>query len=103
MTQVFSFLMFFCLVGCGSSDQTDAPEASTQETKHTVVLTSLESTGKIQAIKVVRQVTGLGLADAKRLVEGLPATLKSGVTESEAASVVEVLRGAGLAVEVHSE
>jgi large subunit ribosomal protein L7/L12 len=55
---------------------------------------------KINVIKEVRAVTGLGLKEAKDLVEGAPKTLKEGVTKEEAAKMKEVIEKAGAKVEI---
>lgn len=55
---------------------------------------------KIQVIKVVREITGLGLKEAKDLVDGAPQTVKAGVTKDEAASVKAKLEEQGATVEV---
>jgi large subunit ribosomal protein L7/L12 len=55
---------------------------------------------KIQVIKVVRELTGLGLKEAKDLVDGAPQTVKSGVTKDEAAAVKAKLEEQGATVEV---
>ena len=55
---------------------------------------------KIQVIKVVREITGLGLKEAKDLVDGAPSTVKSGVSKDEAASIKAKLEEQGAAVEV---
>ena len=55
---------------------------------------------KIQVIKVVRELTGLGLKEAKDLVDGAPQTVKTGVTKDEAASIKAKLEEQGAAVEV---
>ena len=55
---------------------------------------------KIQVIKEVRSLTGLGLKEAKDLVEGVPAALKEGVSEDEAKEVKEKIEAAGGAVEI---
>jgi len=55
---------------------------------------------KIQVIKVVREITGLGLKEAKDLVDGAPQTVKSGVTKDEAAAVKAKLEEQGATVEV---
>jgi len=55
---------------------------------------------KIQVIKVVRELTGLGLKEAKDLVDGAPQTVKAGVSKDEAASVKAKLEEQGAAVEV---
>ena len=55
---------------------------------------------KIQVIKVVRELTGLGLKEAKDLVDGAPATVKGGVTKEEAATMKAKLEEQGAVVEV---
>jgi large subunit ribosomal protein L7/L12 len=55
---------------------------------------------KIQVIKVVRELTGLGLKEAKDLVDGAPGTIKAGVTKEEAASMKAKLEELGAVVEV---
>ncbi len=55
---------------------------------------------KIQVIKVVRELTGLGLKEAKDLVDGAPATVKAGVTKEEAATMRTKLEEQGAVVEV---
>jgi large subunit ribosomal protein L7/L12 len=55
---------------------------------------------KIQVIKVVRELTGLGLKEAKDLVDGAPSTVKGGVTKDEAAAMKAKLEEQGAAVEV---
>ena len=55
---------------------------------------------KIQVIKVVRELTGLGLKEAKALVDELPGTVKEGVSQDEADDVVKQLEEAGATVEV---
>ena len=55
---------------------------------------------KIQVIKVVREITGLGLKEAKDLVDGAPSTVKSGVSKDESASIKAKLEEQGATVEV---
>jgi large subunit ribosomal protein L7/L12 len=55
---------------------------------------------KIQVIKVVRELTGLGLKEAKDMVDGAPQTLKAGVTKDEAAAVKAKLEAEGAVVEI---
>jgi len=75
-----------------------APAAEAQ-TEFDVVLK--EAGGKkIQVIKVVRELTGLGLKEAKDLVDGAPQTVKTGVSKDEAASIKAKLEEQGAAVEV---
>lgn len=75
-----------------------APAAEAQ-TEFDVVLK--EAGGKkIQVIKVVREITGLGLKEAKDLVDGAPQTVKSGVTKDESAALKAKLEEQGATVEV---
>src|SRR5690349_12578458 len=77
----------------------DGGAAAEEKTSFDVVLT--EAGGqKIQVIKVVRAVTGLGLKEAKDLVDGAPAPVKEGVNEEEANSVKSQLEEAGASVEL---
>lgn len=55
---------------------------------------------KVGVIKVIRNITGLGLKEAKDLVEGAPATVKEGVSKDEAASIKKDLEEAGATVDV---
>ncbi len=77
-----------------------APAASAEEkTEFDVVLASFGAK-KLDVIKVVREVTGLGLKEAKELVEGAPKTLKEGVTKDEAENLKKALEEAGASVEI---
>ena len=70
-----------------------------EQTEFTVTLTDVGS-NKINVIKVVREVTSLGLKEAKDLVEGAPKPIKEGVTKDEAASIKKKFEDAGAKVEV---
>ena len=70
-----------------------------EKTEFDVVLTSFGSS-KLGVIKAVREVTGLGLKEAKELVEGCPKTLKEGVSKDEAEKIKADLTAAGATVEV---
>ncbi len=76
-----------------------AGEAAEEQTEFTVVL---KSTGgnKIAVIKEVRALTGLGLKEAKELVDGAPSNIKEGVDKAEAESIKEKLTEAGAEVEL---
>ena len=77
-----------------------APAAAVEEkTEFDVVLASFGAK-KLDVIKVVRELTGLGLKDAKDLVEGAPKTLKEGVSKDEAEKIKEQLVAAGATVEI---
>jgi large subunit ribosomal protein L7/L12 len=78
-----------------------APAAETEEqTEFNVVLTGFSDGSKIGVIKEVRAITGLGLKEAKDLVEGDKSIVKEGVSKDEAASVKAKLEAAGATVEV---
>jgi len=76
-------------------------EAAAQEeqTEFKVVMTSFGS-NKVSVIKVVRQITGLGLKEAKDLVEGAPADIKEGLSKEDAEEIKKQLEEAGAAAEV---
>ena len=74
-------------------------EAVEEQTEFTVVLASFGEK-KINVIKEVRAITGLGLKEAKDLVEASPKEVKEGVSKDEAAKIKEQLEGAGATVEV---
>jgi large subunit ribosomal protein L7/L12 len=77
-----------------------APAAAVEEkTEFDVVLKDAGSK-KIQVIKVVREITGLGLKEAKDLVDGAPQTVKAGVSKDEAAQLKAKLEEQGAGVEV---
>ena len=70
-----------------------------EKTEFDVVLKAAGAS-KLNVIKVVRELTGLGLKDAKDLVEGAPKTLKEGVSKEDADKIAEQLKAAGAEVEV---
>ena len=76
-----------------------AAPAVEEKTEFAVVLTGAGDK-KIQVIKVVRELTGLGLAEAKALVDGAPKTVKEGVSRDEAEQIKNKLVEAGAAVDV---
>ena len=76
-----------------------AAAAAEEKTEFDVVLTSFGS-NKIAVIKAVRGITGLGLKEAKELVEGVPSPLKEGVAKDEAEDIKKQLEEAGASVEV---
>src|SRR6476619_1684109 len=77
----------------------DGAAAAEEKTAFDVVLTGAGQQ-KIQVIKVVRAVTGLGLKEAKDLVDSAPQTVKEGVAQDEADSIKSQLEEAGAAVEI---
>lgn len=76
-----------------------AGEAAAEQTEFDVVMSSFGG-NKVAVIKAVRALTGLGLKEAKGMVEGVPATVKEGVSKDEAEDVKKQLEEAGAAVEV---
>jgi len=77
-----------------------AGEAAAEEkTEFDVILTSFGEK-KINVIKAVRAITGLGLKEAKEMVDGAPSTVKEGVSKDEAADVQKQLEEAGASVEL---
>jgi large subunit ribosomal protein L7/L12 len=76
-----------------------AEVAAEEKTEFDVVLTSFGS-NKVQVIKVVRAITGLGLKEAKDLVEGAPSSVKEGVSKDEVEGIKKQLEEAGASVEV---
>jgi large subunit ribosomal protein L7/L12 len=76
-----------------------AEAAEEEKTEFDVVITEVGDK-KIQVIKTVRAVTGLGLKEAKAVVDELPGTVKEGVSQDEADDVVKQLEEAGATVEV---
>jgi len=77
----------------------DAPAKEEEKTEFTVVLKA-GGAQKIQVIKVVREVTGLGLKDAKDMVDGAPKDVKAGVPKAEAEDIAKKLKEAGAEVEI---
>jgi large subunit ribosomal protein L7/L12 len=74
-------------------------EAAEEQTEFTVQLTSVGDK-KIQVIKVVRELTGLGLKEAKDLVEGAPKAVKEGLTKDEAAAAKAKLEEVGATIDI---
>ncbi len=77
----------------------DAGEAAAEQTEFDVVMTSFGD-NKVGVIKVVRAITGLGLKEAKEMVEGVPATIKEGAEKADAEDLVKQLEEAGAAAEL---
>jgi len=76
-----------------------AAAAAEEQTEFDVVMTGFGD-NKVAVIKVVRGITGLGLKEAKDMVEGVPATIKEGATKAEADDVVKQLTEAGATAEL---
>jgi large subunit ribosomal protein L7/L12 len=84
-------------MGGGAAGGAAAP--AEEQTEFTVTLTDVGG-NKINVIKVVREVTSLGLKEAKDLVEGAPKPIKEGVTKDEAAAIKKKFEDAGAKVEI---
>jgi len=77
-----------------------AGPAAEDKTEFDVILTAVPADKKIGAIKVVREITGLGLKEAKDLVDGAPKPIKEGVSKDEAASIKKKIEEAGSTVTI---
>ncbi|MCE2901915.1 MAG: 50S ribosomal protein L7/L12 [Gemmatimonas sp.] len=77
-----------------------APAAAVEEQTEFTVILKEAGAKKIQVIKVVRELTGLGLKEAKDLVDGAPKTLKENVSKDEAAQIKAKLEAEGAGVEI---
>jgi len=87
------------VVVAGGAPGAGAAPAAEEKTEFTVVLTEVGA-NKINVIKAVREVTSLGLKEAKDLVDGAPKTVKDGVSKDEAATIKKKFEDAGAKVEV---
>jgi large subunit ribosomal protein L7/L12 len=76
-----------------------AAAAVEEQTEFDVIMTSFGE-NKVGVIKVIRAITGMGLKEAKDLVEGVPSTVKEGTTKDDAASIKKQLEEAGAKVDV---
>ena len=83
----------------GGGAAAGAAGAAEEKTEFTVVLTEV-GTNKINVIKAVREVTSLGLKEAKDLVDGAPKTVKEGVNKDEAATIKKKFEEAGAKVDI---
>jgi large subunit ribosomal protein L7/L12 len=86
--------------GGGGGGGAAAPAAAVEEKTEFDVVLKEAGAKKIQVIKVVREITGLGLKEAKDLVDGAPNAVKTGVSKDEAATIKTKLEAEGAAVEV---
>lgn len=87
------------MMAAGPADGAGGGETAEEQTEFDVILTAFGDK-KIQVIKEVRAITGLGLKDAKELVDGAPKPVKEGVAKDEAEKVKAQLEEAGAQVEV---
>jgi large subunit ribosomal protein L7/L12 len=86
-------------VAVAAAGAAEGGEAAAEKDEFDVVLTSFGS-AKVQVIKAVRTITGLGLKEAKDAVEGAPSTIKEGASKDEAAEFKKQLEEAGATVEL---
>jgi len=87
------------VAGAGGGGAAAAAAPAEEQTEFTVVLTAVGA-NKINVIKAVREVTSLGLKEAKDLVDGAPKPIKEGVSKDEAESIKKKFTEAGATVEV---
>ena len=83
----------------GAASGAAAPAAE-EKTEFNVILKAFDDSKKIAVIKEVRAVTGLGLKEAKDLVEGVPKPLKEGISKEESAKIKDAVTAAGGTVEI---
>jgi len=93
------FNVTIAAVGAGGGGAA-APAAAVEEQTEFAVILKEAGGKKIQVIKVVRELTGLGLKEAKDLVDGAPKAVKENVTKDEAAAIKAKLEAEGATVEV---
>jgi large subunit ribosomal protein L7/L12 len=86
------------MVAGGGAAAAAAPAAE-EQTEFTVTMTSFGA-NKVGVIKVIREITGLGLKEAKDLVEGVPAMVKDSIPKADADSIKKKLEEAGAAAEI---
>jgi large subunit ribosomal protein L7/L12 len=77
-----------------------AAPAAEEKTEFTVTLKEYPADKKVSVIKVIREITGLGLKEAKDLVEGVPSTVKEAVSKADSETMKKKLEEAGAKVEV---
>ena len=88
-----------CRGGCGGARCRGSAAPAEEQTEFSVILAKIGDK-KINVIKEVRTITGLGLKEAKDLVEAAPKPVKEGVNKEEAAKLRKMLEDAGAGVEV---
>jgi large subunit ribosomal protein L7/L12 len=88
------------MVAAGPAAGAAAAAPAEEKTEFTVVLKEYPADKKVTVIKVVRELTGLGLKEAKDLVEGVPATVKDAVSKADSDTMKKKLEEAGAKVEI---
>jgi large subunit ribosomal protein L7/L12 len=99
MEEAFGVSAAAATVVAGGGGGAAAAAPAEEKTEFTVVLTDVGG-NKINVIKAVREVTSLGLKEAKDLVDGAPKTVKEGVNKDEAAAIKKKFEDAGAKVEI---
>ena len=87
-------------VAVAAAPAAGAAEAAEEKTEFDVVLAGFDAAAKIKVIKAVREIAGLGLAEAKAFVESAPKALKEGVSKEDAENFKKQLEEAGAKVEI---
>ena len=87
------------MVAAGGGAAAAAAPAAEEQTEFNVTMTSFGA-NKVGVIKVIREITGLGLKEAKDLVEGVPSVVKDSVPKADAESIKKKLEEAGAAAEI---
>ena len=82
-------------VAVAAAPAAGAGAAAEEQTEFTVTLGSFDAASKINVIKAVREVTGLGLGESKALVEGAPKPLKEGISKADADAIIAKITAAG--------
>ena len=88
------------VAGGGAAAGGAAAAPAEEKTEFTVILKEYPADKKVGVIKVIRELTGLGLKEAKDLVEGVPGTVKEGVNKADSESMKKKLEEAGAKVEI---
>ena len=84
----------------GAPGAAAATEEAEEKTEFTVILNAVAPDKKIKALKEIRAITGLGLKEAKELIDNLPKPVKEGVNKEEADKIKGILEGVGATVEI---
>ena len=87
-------------IAAGGAAGAAAAPVVEEKTEFNVILKAFDETKKIAVIKEVRAVTGLGLKEAKDVVEGAPKVLKEGISKEDAAKIKDTITAAGGTVEI---
>ena len=86
-------------IAAGGGAAAAAAPAAEEQTEFNVTMTSFGA-NKVGVIKVIREITGLGLKEAKDLVEGVPSQVKDGIPKADAEAIKKKLEDAGAAAEI---